>query len=93
LELTADRETGAGKAEAHGCADALAHTIMLNMIGRQDTTTASVDRLRKEVAEANDSGMASVLSGLNARLRQYEQTEAQIEAEDPLKLLTARRCN
>ena len=55
--------------ELYDCADAHAHTLMVNMLGRQDTTSASVDALRKEVVQANDVGMASSLAGINAQMR------------------------
>lgn len=68
LAIDADRETGAVKRSVWGCIDALMHTYMLNLIGRQDTTTASVDSLRKDVRDANDVGMGSALAGINAQL-------------------------
>jgi hypothetical protein len=38
----------------------------------QRQTTASIDALRKEVHEANDSGMANTMMGINAYLRKQE---------------------
>lgn len=85
LRLDVDKATGKTFVEHWDCADAHAHTLAINLLGRQDTTTASIDHLRKEVAEANDAGMGSTLAGLNAQIRHF--VEARDEAAQlPLDL-------
>lgn len=73
LRVDADRASGKTFVEHWDCVDAHAHTLGVNMLGRQDTTSASVDALRKEVAQANDAGMASTLAGLNAQIRRMDE--------------------
>jgi hypothetical protein len=53
------------------------------MVGRQ--TTATVDTLRKEVAEANDVAMVGTLHRLNAKMDETRQLSA--ESASPQKLL------
>lgn len=40
-----------------------------DMLRRQLQTTATVDALRKEVRQANDSGMANALMGINREIK------------------------
>ena len=87
LVLSADRETGTVKREIYGCADALAHTLMLNMLGRKDTTSATVDKLAKTVAESNDQGMGSVLARINAQMQHDREVRAQLTMEMEPKML------
>lgn len=51
------------------CADSLADLYLRDMLRRQLQTTATVDKLSKEVREANDGGMANALLGINREIR------------------------
>lgn len=69
LELQADRASGQPIVEVYDCKDSHDDVYMKNIIGRLDTITGSIDRLRKEVQESNDAGMANALAGLNENIR------------------------
>jgi anti-anti-sigma regulatory factor len=90
LRLDVDKSTGKTFIEHWDCVDAHAHTLAINLLGRQDTTTASVDNLRKEVQQANDVGLSSVLVGINSQVRRLADAQdvAQI-ATTQTKLLEA----
>lgn len=90
LDLIVDRETGQLNVETWGCVDEHAHTLMINMLGRQDTTTATVDKLAKEVRDANDAGVAGALMGINAQIRSMTRQEdvARIAHSEAPKQLT-----
>lgn len=78
LRLDADRSTGQLYTEHWACIDVHAHTIGINMLGRQDTTSATVDKLSKTVAESNDMGMGAVLARINAQMQHDQETRAQL---------------
>lgn len=72
LRLDANKENGQLYTEHWACIDVHAHTIGINMLGRQDTTTATIDKLNQQVRDSNDVGMASTLAGLSAQMRHAE---------------------
>lgn len=90
VQIDADRASGQPNVEIYDCIDSLMDVYMKNMLGRQDTTSASVDNLRKEVREANDAGMANALTGINAQIRRVADAHelGQIAAS-PQKLIGA----
>ncbi len=51
------------------CADSLVDLYLKDMLRRQLQTTHTVDKLSKEVREANDSGMANALIGINREIQ------------------------
>ena len=51
------------------CIDSLIDLYQRDMLRRQVQTTATVDKLSKEVREANDHGMANALLGINREIR------------------------
>lgn len=70
------------------CADSLSDLYLRDMLRRQLQTTATVDKLAKEVKDANDKGMVDALRGINAQVRQLEQHHAALtNGADAPKLL------
>lgn len=87
LRIDADRVTGQLYTEHWACIDVHAHTIGINMLGRQDTTSATVDKLAKTVAESNDQGMGGVLARINAQMQHEREVRAQLTMELEPKML------
>ena len=55
------------------CADSLADLYLKDMLRRQLQTTATVDKLSKEVRENNAGAMGALLGGVNQELRRLGQ--------------------
>lgn len=66
-----DPESGAeiGK-DAYDCIDSLQDLFWKDMLRRQLQTTATVDKLSKEVRESNAGAMGALLGGVNHTLQQ-----------------------
>lgn len=79
-------ETGAPGVSHYDCVYSLQDLYMKDMLRRQVQTTATVDALRKEVQQANSTGMASALMGINSQLQSMANPPALPTAEPP-KLL------
>lgn len=87
LRIQADRSNGQVFTEKWACADVHALTLGINMLGRQDTTSATVDKLAKTVAESNDQGMGGVLARINAQMQHEREARAQLTMELEPKML------
>ncbi len=70
VQLDVDRASGQTHHEIYDCIDSLTDTYFKNMLGRQDSTSASVDNLRKEVSQANDVAIVGTIARLNDRMDQ-----------------------
>lgn len=69
-------ETGAEvSVDSYDCLDSQQELYWKDMLRRQVQTTATVDKLSKEVKQANDAGMASALMGINGQLRDIASRE------------------
>lgn len=69
-----DPETGEPIAkDKFACLEVLEGMFWKDMLRRQLQTTATVDKLAREVKQANDGGMANALLGMNREIRR--QTE------------------
>ena len=70
--LEGDPETPPGAAirpvDHWGCVDSLVDLYMKDMLRRQLQTTATVDKLAKQVRETNDVAMVSTLYRLNDKI-------------------------
>ncbi len=91
LDLVVNQATGQFHTKQWGCAEAHAHTLRINMLGRQETTSANIDHLRHEVAQSNDVGMGSALAGINAQIQRValrREETAQIAHSEAPKQLT-----
>lgn len=90
ITLEHDPATGRPGVDHFDCLDSLHDLYMRDMLRRQVQTTASTDALRKEVHEANDSGMANALMGLNHVIRNTSERRVQEiadSAQAPPRLL------
>lgn len=70
----------AAPVDHYDCADSLIDLYMKDMLRRQVQTTATVDKLSKEVREANDAGMANALMGINREIRRQSDLLAAPDA-------------
>lgn len=69
-----DPETGEPIAkDKFACVEALQGMFWKDMLRRQLQTTAHVDKLSREVKQANDSGMANALIGMNREIRRQNE--------------------
>lgn len=94
VEMEANPETGAPMPPVYDCMDSVAHIYAIDTLRRITSVTASVDALRKEVVQANDSGLASALMGINTQVRRLADTRdaevvSQIVEAQPQKMLEA----
>ena len=94
ITLECDPETGKAGVDHYDCLDSLQDIYAKDALRRQVQTTASIDSLRKEVAQSNDSGMTSALMGINAHVRRLADAQGAAGAamighheHDPQKLL------
>lgn len=69
------------------CRDHVEHFFWIEAARVQRATTASVDALRKEVAESNDQGMGGVLARINAQMQHEREVRAQLTMELESKML------
>lgn len=69
VRLDHDPQSGRPCVDHYDCLDSLDHLYKQDGLRRQTQTTATIDALRKEVHDANDSGMASAMMGINRYLR------------------------
>ena len=72
LVVDADRATGEVLRDMWGCVDSLQQDYALNLMGRQDTTTATVDKLSRQVAESHDASMVGAIARLNHGLVEHD---------------------
>ena len=82
--------TGAPNVEYWACADSHQHVIGQDIVKGLVHIAGNVDSLRKEVAESNDSAVASALCGVNAQVRSMvDRMDVHRIAEDgrPQRLL------
>lgn len=79
VTLEGHPENGA-PVDHYDCIDSLTDMYMKDMLRRQLQTTHTVDKLSDEVKQANASGMANALLGINQQMR------AAIASHDQLAL-------
>ena len=71
-----DRNPETGEAIAKDqfdCIDSLQELFWKDFLRRQLQTTATVDKLAKEVRDANDGGMANALLGINREIARQNE--------------------
>lgn len=94
IELECHPETGAPLPPIYDCLESANHLYAIDTLRRLVTVAASIDNLRKEVVQANDSGLASALMGINTQVRRLADTKeaevvSQIVEAQPQKMLEA----
>lgn len=67
----------------YDCADSLIDLYLKDMLRRQLQTTATVDHLRKEVRESNDTSMVGALGRINAQINAQLSNGTEALSYDP----------
>lgn len=77
-------ETGAEiSVDKYDCLDSQQEIFWKDLLRRQLQTTATVDKLSNEVKQANDTGMANALMGINGQLRKLASDTPMLPFDPP----------
>ena len=85
--ITGNNPQTGHRMEHWACTMKMQTYLSIENTGALRQVTEHIDKLSQEVKSANDSGMASALSGLNAQVRRMEMKQLPGDGRPPQQLL------